>query len=113
MNTAEAKVLITDQNGTRDAMDFDPITLPVLMYVGDTEIPCMTDVTTPELVRLLDAIIELETATPLGPNLPTYSLVWSDFGLEVRGNCVDCDDLFHVVEGMPAGEGIVCGCIDD
>lgn len=112
MSMAEAKILVTVDGKTCDSVDFDPVMIPVVEYVPGTEIPYLTDVTNPGLVRLINAVIEAEMDSDLIGR--THALVWSDCGFHVQGYCVDCDDAFVVVEGMPAGDdGIVCGCIDD
>jgi hypothetical protein len=118
---AEAKVQVRELGGEwRDALDFDPIMIPVIEYAGGTA-PILTDVSNDAVIRLVDQLGELEML-PMH-NLPSdileYNLVWSDTGFSVKGVCPMCDDVFSVAEGAPGDiiedgpDAVVCGCVDD
>jgi len=109
---AEAKVVVRNlgEDTWRDSMDFDPITLPV-----ENADLLTTDVYDSGVMRLVDAIIEAETETPLTLE---YMLVWCATGRAVKGVCPICDDIFIVSEGFTndtfdGNAAVQCGCIDE
>jgi hypothetical protein len=114
--TAEAKVVVRNfgTEDWRDALDFDPISLPVEAADLNT-----TDVFNPSLIGLVSALVEAETGNfgTNGPG-PEYDVVWSDTNRSVKGCCPLCDDVFPVAEGYPGDElnegvnALCCGCYD-
>src|SRR5262245_14203034 len=114
--TAEAKVMVrTLPDGEwRDALDFDPVEIPVEAFPAATG-PYLTDVFNSTVYGLVDALMEAECGVGTEPSLE-YNLVWSDNGYSVKGTCPVCDDVFCVAEGAPGDElnegydAVFCGC---
>lgn len=109
---AEAKVVVRDfgTEAWRDALDFDPVTIPVEMRDMDT-----TDVYDSTVMSLVTSIIEAETD---GSQVRfEYMLVWSATGHPVKGVCPICDGVFIVSEGFTndtfdGNAAVQCGCMD-
>ena len=119
---SEAKVQVrtVGTNTWRDAMEFDPIMLPV-EDSAPGDVPLTTDVFDDSVMTIVEAVIEAETDSDhSGVEL---MLVWSDFGFPVKGTCPVCDDVFVVSEGfvddlpdaggMSGTSAVCCGCVDD
>jgi len=112
LSTAEAKVVVCDfgTDNWRDALDFDPVMIPVESL--DT-----TDVFDSNVIGLMNGLIEaeIEGSGPSGKG-PMYGLVWSATGHPVKGVCPVCDDVFPVSDGAPGDElnegydAVCCGC---
>lgn len=107
---AEANVVVRNfgTEAWRSALSFDPITLPVEIRDLDT-----TDVFDEGLMRLVDAIVEIDTHPRVTLE---YLLVWSATGRAVKGVCPACDDVFTVSKGVTHIFGynaaVQCGCMD-
>lgn len=106
MPKAEAKVIIRNlTDGVwgpwRDALDFDPIMIPV-------DKAGLADVFHGPLMSLVDNLEDLTGYE--------MALVWSGSGHPVKGVCPVCDDFFIVHEGFNGDElnegvdAVCCGC---
>lgn len=109
---AEAKIQFRPAGGVwRDSIDLDPTTLPVEVTGRGGE-PLATDVFDSRVIDIVDALIVMD----LEADGPSYRLVWSVNGHDVRGTCPVCDDVFIVAEGVPGDElnegyeAVCCGC---
>jgi hypothetical protein len=113
---AEAKVQIIDSftDSFRDALDIDPIMLPIEPYPAGAS-PYVADVFDAGLSSLIDVLVSRPD------DAPEFRLVWSDSGFSVKGVCPMCDDVFQVDDGWTItveirdGVGMCavgCGCAD-
>lgn len=113
---AEAKIQVRTlgEDPWRDALEMDPVMIPVLDYVGGAA-PILTDVSNETVIAAVESILDAEMIPQ--HNIPSsileYNLVWSDTGFSVKGVCPVCDDVFPVAEGAPGSDAVVCGCEDD
>jgi hypothetical protein len=83
MITAEAKIRVRawGEMTWTDALELDPIEIPVLETQPGTNIPVLTD---PRDSRVISLVETLEMAEADSDDTMQYSAVWSDFGFEVK-----------------------------